>query len=91
MQKAGLNVTLYKVVNAGHGFGNATQDSTASLIEMSVQFLEKASQIDGAVHDCYLTISETEYCWIGIPVTHCQIYNTEKAARWRYGEQAFFI
>ena len=41
MQKAGLEVTLYKVVNAGHGFGNATQDSTASLVEMSVQFLEK--------------------------------------------------
>ncbi len=41
MQKAGLDVTLYKVVNAGHGFGNATQDSAASLFEMSAQFLEK--------------------------------------------------
>ncbi len=39
MQKAGLDVTLYKVVNAGHGFGNA--DNQASLVEMSVQFLEK--------------------------------------------------
>ena len=41
MQKAGLDVTLYKVVNAGHGFGNATQDNQASLFEMSAQFLEK--------------------------------------------------
>ena len=41
MQKAGLDVTLYKVVNADHGFRNATQDSAASLFEMSAQFLEK--------------------------------------------------
>ncbi len=50
MQKAGLDVTLYKVVNADHGFRNATQDSQASLVEMSVQFLEKhlKSQTDAA-------------------------------------------
>ncbi len=41
MQKEGLDVTLYKVVNADHGFRNATQDSAASLVEMSVQFLER--------------------------------------------------
>lgn len=50
MQKVGLDVTLYKVVNADHGFRNATQDSQVSLVEMSVQFLEKhlKSQTDAA-------------------------------------------
>ena len=50
MQKVGLDVTLYKVVNADHGFRNATQDSAASLFEMSAQFLEKhlKSQTDAA-------------------------------------------
>ena len=41
MKKAGLDVTLYKVVNADHSFRNATRDSAASLFEMSAQFLEK--------------------------------------------------
>ena len=41
MQKAGLDVTLYKVVNADHGFRDATQDDAQSLFEMSAQFLEK--------------------------------------------------
>ncbi len=50
MQKVGLDVTLYKVVNADHGFRNATQDDAASLFEMSAQFLEKhlKSQTDAA-------------------------------------------
>ena len=50
MKKAGLDVALYKVVNADHGFRNATQDSAASLFEMSAQFLEKhlKSQTDAA-------------------------------------------
>ncbi len=41
MKKAGLDVALYKVVNADHGFRNATRDSAASLFEMAAQFLEK--------------------------------------------------
>ena len=41
MQKAKLDVTLYKVVNADHGFRNATEDTPESLFEMSAQFLEK--------------------------------------------------
>ena len=41
MQKAKLDVTLYKVVNADHGFRNATSDTPESLFEMSAQFLEK--------------------------------------------------
>ena len=41
MQKAGLDATLYKVVNADHGFRNPTKDTPESLFEMSAQFLEK--------------------------------------------------
>ncbi len=50
MQKAGLDVTLYKVVNADHGFRNATQDDAASLFEMSAQFLEKHLKPQKANH-----------------------------------------
>lgn len=41
MQKAGLDVALYKVVNADHGFRNPTEDNPESLFEMSAQFFEK--------------------------------------------------
>ena len=38
MKKAGLDVALHKVANAGHGFRNPTRDSVVSL---SARFLEK--------------------------------------------------
>lgn len=49
LKKAGVEVTLYEVKGAGHGFRAATEDSPAELFEMAARFFDKHLK-GGAAH-----------------------------------------
>jgi len=41
LKKAGVEVTLYRVKGGGHGFRDATEDSSTDLFEMAARFFDK--------------------------------------------------